>query len=337
VMKISDTPITNIAPNITSVRISPATPTQLNNIIGYCTAEDAELDNVSYYWQWYENGVLQTSGSILNLTSGTEAQGGTVLGTSTISGQSWTFGCYASDTSLNSSQTNTSFFITSTVPGGGSGYTSSVIDFELDLCDIRELPPEIIIDDTHLTILNTIVNREYFKITPRFFFTDVVGKASILDRLEFETTPPTVGIREREQFYVNYVPGPLGAIEAEGGAEMLIVFSEECQDIVIPITMNVTDNVIMSEVAEYLLLADNTNQTLAVRVTEVLKEPVFRNAGWSKVWVFIGLIAVFLGALLWNAQIVEDSFSNGITKFILWIIGTGILTMVVVALMRGIG
>ncbi|MGV8168983.1 MAG: LamG-like jellyroll fold domain-containing protein [Candidatus Nanoarchaeia archaeon] len=62
--------ISNLAPYLSTVSISPTTPNVSSTLLGYCNASDTDNDNVSYYWSWYKNGAVSDSGNELGSFSG---------------------------------------------------------------------------------------------------------------------------------------------------------------------------------------------------------------------------------------------------------------------------
>jgi len=56
-------------PVMASTRISPTTPSDSNDLAGYCNATDNDNDNVGYYWRWYLNDVLNSSGTTISSIS----------------------------------------------------------------------------------------------------------------------------------------------------------------------------------------------------------------------------------------------------------------------------
>jgi hypothetical protein len=58
--------IINNAPNMSTARIAPIPAYTNDTLLGYCNATDIDNNNVSYYWQWFRNGVAYSNGSITN-------------------------------------------------------------------------------------------------------------------------------------------------------------------------------------------------------------------------------------------------------------------------------
>nr|MBA4404659.1 hypothetical protein [Nanoarchaeum sp.] len=52
----------NNAPSMNYVNITPSSLNTTVNLMGYCNASDIDNNNLSYYYNWYLNGVLNTSG-----------------------------------------------------------------------------------------------------------------------------------------------------------------------------------------------------------------------------------------------------------------------------------
>lgn len=101
-----------VDPIMQTSRISPANPYSNDTLIGYCNATDADNATVQYYWQWYENGALQSIGSDAGGNSqGIEINVANISSSLTESLDNWTLGCLASDEIANSSWLNSSVLI----------------------------------------------------------------------------------------------------------------------------------------------------------------------------------------------------------------------------------
>ncbi|CAB1060222.1 hypothetical protein D1BOALGB6SA_4987 [Olavius sp. associated proteobacterium Delta 1] len=50
------------APTLNEVGIRPASPYTNDDLIGYCNASDTDGDNLTYYYKWYLNDTLNSSG-----------------------------------------------------------------------------------------------------------------------------------------------------------------------------------------------------------------------------------------------------------------------------------
>ncbi len=97
----------NVAPSVSVVRISPTLP-YINDILkGYCNASDADADNLSYYYRWYLDDALNTSGHATNsgnnFTQGIEYNINNLGSSYTTKGDNWTFSCLANDGIVNAS------------------------------------------------------------------------------------------------------------------------------------------------------------------------------------------------------------------------------------------
>ena len=96
----------NEGPEIISARAYSSSNSSTGNLLGYCNATDSDDDNVSYYWKWYKDGSIHSSGwSAVNHTEGFEVN---VLNltSANLSVGNWTFSCLGYDGELNSSWTN---------------------------------------------------------------------------------------------------------------------------------------------------------------------------------------------------------------------------------------
>ncbi|MBU1030411.1 MAG: right-handed parallel beta-helix repeat-containing protein [Nanoarchaeota archaeon] len=110
---------TNYAPVMNSSRISPTTAYINDTLVGYCNATDADGDDVSYYYKWYKDNTLNSSGwannSGDNYTQGVEVNVANVSDSLTSAGENWTLSCLANDGIFNSSWLNSSIIIQSSL------------------------------------------------------------------------------------------------------------------------------------------------------------------------------------------------------------------------------
>jgi hypothetical protein len=91
-----------------SSRILPATAYVNDTLIGYCSGNDSDGDNVSYYYEWFVGGVANASGvTSSNYTQATEVNVANVS-SDLAKGQQWVLSCLASDDAVNSSWLNSS-------------------------------------------------------------------------------------------------------------------------------------------------------------------------------------------------------------------------------------
>jgi hypothetical protein len=89
---------TNALPVMNGSRILPTVAYTNDTLKGYCSANDSDGDNVSYYYQWYKNGVANASGlTSRNFTQGTEINVANITSANLVKGQSWILGCRAFD------------------------------------------------------------------------------------------------------------------------------------------------------------------------------------------------------------------------------------------------
>jgi len=93
----------NHAPVMVSSRISSVTNTTADNLTGYCNATDIAEHNVSYYYNWYKNGGLNTSGvTSQNYTQSQEINIANLSSGNLSVGQNWSLSCIANDLTYNS-------------------------------------------------------------------------------------------------------------------------------------------------------------------------------------------------------------------------------------------
>ncbi|MGV8161935.1 MAG: LamG-like jellyroll fold domain-containing protein [Candidatus Nanoarchaeia archaeon] len=101
--------ISNYNPIMNSSRILPIPVAASDTLQGRCSATDVDSDNVSYYYQWYVNGVANFFGvTSRNYTHAIEVNVANVSSENLSSGQNWTLSCLANDGVSNSSWFNSS-------------------------------------------------------------------------------------------------------------------------------------------------------------------------------------------------------------------------------------
>lgn len=98
--------IPNFVPDTPIVVISPSNPFIDDTLLGNCTGSDDNYnDRLDYYYRWYKNDVLNSSGSLLNLSQDNYNIANMSLLTYN---DNWTFSCLTSDGTDNSSWVNSS-------------------------------------------------------------------------------------------------------------------------------------------------------------------------------------------------------------------------------------
>jgi hypothetical protein len=102
-------------PAIQTSRILPSPAYANDTLLGYCNATDVDSGNVTYYYQWFLNGVLNASGSSGAYTPGIEINVNNIS-SGLAGGQNWTLECKANDGTFNSSALNSSVLTISTPP-----------------------------------------------------------------------------------------------------------------------------------------------------------------------------------------------------------------------------
>ncbi|MFC2135430.1 DUF2341 domain-containing protein, partial [Bacteroidota bacterium] len=127
--------LVNPPPEVDSVRIIPTTPYNSSDLIGYCNATDENGDSISYFWEWYKDGSLISSGladnNSNNYTGGVEVNVANVSNTLTDELEIWTLKCTAYDGILNGTPLNTSKSIQRTAPAINLFITSPLKDTQV--------------------------------------------------------------------------------------------------------------------------------------------------------------------------------------------------------------
>jgi len=93
----------NVPPTNLTARISPSLIYNETTLQGYCNATDAEGNNLTYYYRWFNESVIAFSGSVANKIEGIEYNINNLSNTYTDIGENWTFSCFANDGEDNSS------------------------------------------------------------------------------------------------------------------------------------------------------------------------------------------------------------------------------------------
>jgi len=95
--------IVNSAPVMNSSTIAPSTAYVNDTLKGYCSANDSDGGNVSYYYQWYVGTVANASGiTSRNFTQSTAVNVANISSSNLVKSQSWILGCRAFDGYSNS-------------------------------------------------------------------------------------------------------------------------------------------------------------------------------------------------------------------------------------------
>ncbi|MCP3685499.1 MAG: hypothetical protein GY861_22840, partial [bacterium] len=97
----------NNPPVMETSRISPIPAYDNDTLLGYCNATDVDGDNLTYYWRWYLNDVLDEAGYYdVNTTQGVEVNVSTIPDSYLTAEDNWTLSCKANDGEDNSSWEN---------------------------------------------------------------------------------------------------------------------------------------------------------------------------------------------------------------------------------------
>jgi hypothetical protein len=107
-------------PSILTSNILPDPANSTQELKGYCAATDSHNDNLSYYYRWYKDGILNSSGfndnSGSGFTQGIEVNVANLSISLTSPLDNWTFSCLGTDNYDNSSWLNHSTIITNHLP-----------------------------------------------------------------------------------------------------------------------------------------------------------------------------------------------------------------------------
>ncbi|MBN2043140.1 MAG: LamG domain-containing protein [Candidatus Aenigmarchaeota archaeon] len=147
--KYNTTQITvlNTPPVTESSRIDPSPFAYTNEtLLGYCNSSDIDGDDVSYYWRWYRDDVLNLSGLSFaeGVSNGVEMNVANRSYFVTTKYQNWTLSCLANDGASNSSwlnSTNTRIInyvplITSNITAPSDVYTDTDVYLNVTCHDI---------------------------------------------------------------------------------------------------------------------------------------------------------------------------------------------------------
>ena len=62
--------VVNSQPIVFSAKITPTAAYTIDDLVGYCNATDVDNDNVTYYYEWYNDGILNNSGDSVLCANG---------------------------------------------------------------------------------------------------------------------------------------------------------------------------------------------------------------------------------------------------------------------------
>jgi hypothetical protein len=110
------TVIHNTEPVTITPRITPNVPGSFNDLVGYCNATDSDSDNITYYYKWYKNDILNISGNKGSYLQNVEYNIYNLSSSNTSINDNWTLSCLSYDGTINGSWINTSVVITSASP-----------------------------------------------------------------------------------------------------------------------------------------------------------------------------------------------------------------------------
>ena len=124
----------NETPQIRSSRILPTIAYTNDTLQGYCNATDVNEDNLTYYYIWYLEKILNTSGSTTdNYIEGIERNIANVSSGNLMAGQNWTLSCRAFDGTSNSSWKNSTTLTISSAKLTSISYTPSIAYTNTDI------------------------------------------------------------------------------------------------------------------------------------------------------------------------------------------------------------
>jgi hypothetical protein len=96
----------NVAPVMNTSTILPSPAYRNESLRGYCNATDTENNDVTYYYKWFLNGVLNSLGSVGSYTQGITINVANISNSSLAVGDTWILQCTANDGILNSTELN---------------------------------------------------------------------------------------------------------------------------------------------------------------------------------------------------------------------------------------
>lgn len=102
---------TNLAPVVETSRIEPIPAKTIDELKGYCNATDWNNDNISFYYNWFANGVSVKHGNSTKYIEGIERLLDNLTSNYTERGDKIIFSCMATDSSLNSTWKNSSVLL----------------------------------------------------------------------------------------------------------------------------------------------------------------------------------------------------------------------------------
>lgn len=130
-----------------------------------------------------------------------------------------------------SNNTNQSFGVDTTVGRGGGG--AGVGDYEKTVCDITVSPEELYLGIS-LTLSELVIeNNEDFSYAPTYSIQDVQDEVDYTSSLEITNLPGTILQNSEGSLGIRY-----NSNNDEVGANMLVLSSDDCADINVPIYVN---------------------------------------------------------------------------------------------------
>ena len=191
--------IQNVLPSNVSARIYPTTAYLTSTLEGYCNGSDYEGSNITYYYIWFKNDSINSSGTSSNHLSSIEYNLNNISSNLTSLNDNWTFSCLANDGNSNSTNwSNTSVIIiqqsstpSSPSSGGGGGqvniidlgnltinYTKEIIEFG-DTYKITVVQEEHSVKISKIDLIERTV-KLYIRSTP-FYLILSEGESRDLD------------------------------------------------------------------------------------------------------------------------------------------------------------
>ena len=90
-----------------SSRINPTPNATVNqDLLGYCNGSTTTEENLTYYYKWYLNGILNQSGQYIDVISGTEMNVNNISSTFLSIPQNWTLSCLVGTSTINATWLN---------------------------------------------------------------------------------------------------------------------------------------------------------------------------------------------------------------------------------------
>ncbi len=216
--------------------------------------------------------------------------------------------------------------ITPPVSGGGGGSTP----ITKTTCNINITPIVISISDNNLTIPLTIKNNEQGSWQPDYIFEDVVGFDSVKDDLSLANTIGTIEATQTKVIGVKYNKDLFDTNPITAKNKIRFT-SDNCEDVILIINTNINNQETILAFSELDLLSSLKPENF-IELTAIKKELIVDNKELQdlKVWHIGVIVLLIFITMLWNVRYVDSDFGNIVSKSLIIILLTSIITTIII-------